>query len=162
MSKIHGMRKSPEYKAWAEMKQRCLNPRSSKYKHYGARGIGVCSEWLNDFSAFYEHVGQRPSTKHSLDRIDNDGSYVPGNVRWATQRQQVGNQTNTPMLTVDGETASISEWAERSGIKYATLWARYKSGRLTPNQMIAVPVHPQGHTVRRTLESTKRAEMTLR
>lgn len=78
----------PEYRAWSQIKQRCLNPKVSGYKDYGARGIKVCDEWINSFDAFYEHIGERPSPKHSIDRIDNNGNYEPGNVRWATLSTQ--------------------------------------------------------------------------
>jgi hypothetical protein len=74
------------------MKQRCTNPNSKDWKYYGARGITVWPPWMEDFHLWLEHVGRRPSSKHSLDRIDNDGHYVPGNVRWATALQQTHNR----------------------------------------------------------------------
>lgn len=88
----HGMIHTPEYKAWAAMKDRCLNLRSNNYPNWGGRGITVCHEWAVDFMAFYRDVGPRPSPQHSLDRINNDGSYEIGNVRWGTKRQQSQNR----------------------------------------------------------------------
>ena len=83
---------SPEYKAWASMKQRCLNPNTSRYKDYGGRGITICETWLNSFMAFLEDMGTKPSPDHSLDRIDNHGTYNAANCRWATRSQQQLNK----------------------------------------------------------------------
>lgn len=77
------------YRSWKEMRQRCNNPRSDKFKWYAARGIKVCERW-DSFVLFLSDMGERPSNK-SLDRIDNDGNYEPGNCRWATQKEQVNN-----------------------------------------------------------------------
>ncbi len=84
-----------EYRAWYQMIYRCTNPKFPQWKDYGGRGISVCAEWRNSFTAFFEHVGPRPSPQHSFDRIDNDGNYEPGNVRWATRSQQNSNQRRT-------------------------------------------------------------------
>jgi hypothetical protein len=91
----HGETKSgttPEYESWAHIVQRCTNPANKDFKHYGGRGITICDEWRNDYAAFLAHVGRKPSPKHSIDRIKNDGNYEPGNVRWATQSMQVANR----------------------------------------------------------------------
>jgi hypothetical protein len=74
------------------MIQRCTNPNEAGYKNYGGRGIRVCDAWLSSFEAFYAHVGPKLSPKLSLDRIDNDGNYEPGNVRWATRSEQRMNR----------------------------------------------------------------------
>src|SRR3990167_1870630 len=89
----HGMRHTPEYKAWQAMKQRCTNPKGVGWIYYGARGIQVCENWREDFSAFFACVGPRPSRRHSLDSYpDNNGNYAPGNVRWATPSQRSENR----------------------------------------------------------------------
>ena len=87
----HGMSRTGMYRRWCAMIKRCENPRDKAYKHYGARGIEVCKEWRESFEAFLEDVGECPQPGYSLDRINNDGNYEPGNVRWATQSQQVNN-----------------------------------------------------------------------
>lgn len=84
-------RRRPEYQAWLAMKGRCLNTRHEAFKNYGGRGIRICPEWIDSFLVFLEDMGERTSAKHSLDRIDNDGNYEPGNCRWATRVQQNSN-----------------------------------------------------------------------
>lgn len=87
---------TPEYNAWVHMIQRCTNPNNKQWLNYGGRGIRVCDLWRLSYRAFYEHVGSRPSPLHSLDRIDNDGNYEPGNVRWATAQEQGLNRRRNP------------------------------------------------------------------
>ena len=87
----HGMTSTPEYRAWNNVKRICYNTRHNKYKNYGGRGIIMCDEWLNSFQDFYDYIGPKPTPQHSLDRINNDGNYEPGNVRWATRSEQNSN-----------------------------------------------------------------------
>ena len=87
----HGMSRTPMYVLWTAMIQRCTNPNHGRFADYGGRGITVCDQWRHDFAAFYAHVGDRPEGM-SLDRIDNDRGYEPGNVRWASHAEQRANR----------------------------------------------------------------------
>jgi hypothetical protein len=91
--------RTSEYRSWAAMKARCCNPKSIRYMYYGARGIRVCERWLGEggFDRFIEDMGPKPSRDHSIDRIDNNGNYEPGNCRWATRLQQARNNRNAAL-----------------------------------------------------------------
>ena len=93
---MHGLSRDPLYKQWSGMIQRCYNKKHEKYRIYGARGIRVCDEWRYNFKNFYDYMPKRPSKNYTLDRIDNDGNYEPGNVRWATRTQQQYNRNLIP------------------------------------------------------------------
>lgn len=117
-----------EYRTWNAMISRCYNVRYRQYKDYGGRGIKVCERWLESFENFYADMGPKPSPKHSLDRIDNDGDYCAENCRWATRIQQVRNSRHNHLISFGGETLCLSEWADRIGVHTSSLWSRLKSG----------------------------------
>lgn len=98
----HGCGTTAEYGVWRSMKQRCLNPKSHSYPRYGGRGIIVCPEWTESFEAFVRDMGMRPTASHSIDRIDNDGNYEPGNCRWATRREQQNNISTNRAVEIGG------------------------------------------------------------
>jgi hypothetical protein len=124
---IHGKWKTPEFGIWLRMLDRCRNPNRRAYHRYGGRGITVCDRW-HSFAAFLEDMGERPSSKHTLDRIDNEAGYSPENCRWATWKEQQQNRSNNHRLTFQGETLCLSEWAQRVGIKKTTLQERLYRG----------------------------------
>jgi len=126
-NQTHGMSSSPEYRAWRTMISRCKNPNASAYKNYGGRGISVCQRWVESFENFLSDMGRRPSGL-SIDRINNDGNYEPGNCRWATRTEQARNSRMAKPLTFRGETMCFSAWAERTGIHWLTLYKRIKRG----------------------------------
>lgn len=108
------------------MLNRCQNPNVPAYKNYGGRGIAVCQRWLR-FENFLADMGERPAGM-TIERIDNDGNYEPGNVRWATYKEQTRNNRSTQLVTLHGETKCITDWAAETGIKMPTLWARLRLG----------------------------------
>ena len=110
-----GLSRSPEYKIWDGMIGRCHRPKTKQYKDYGGRGIYVCDEWRGrgGFVQFIDHIGRRPSPELTLGRIDNDGHYEPGNVRWETRVEQMSNCRRTRFVTIRGETMSLTAWARR-------------------------------------------------
>lgn len=134
-----GAKWSGEYTTWTQMKQRCLNPRHFSYHDYGGRGISICAEWRLSFAAFLRDVGPRPSGGYSIDRIDYDGNYEPGNVRWATATQQNRNRRSVKMLTISGITKPLIEWAEISGRNIHTIRGRLHYG-WTPEEAVFRPL----------------------
>lgn len=124
----HGMNKSPEHRAWVHMRQRCTNPNKREWPHYGGRGIKVCDAWMRSFLTFFADVGPRPSDKHSIDRIDVDGHYEPGNVRWATKQQQIENTRVVRMVSINGRAQSISAWEREMRLPKGMVRAREARG----------------------------------
>ncbi len=112
------------------MKARCSRVTGQDFKDYGGRGIVVCAEWLASFEAFLQHVGPRPNARFSIERIDTNLGYAPGNVKWATMREQQNNRRNNHRITHDGVTHTIAEWARLKGISDANL--RYRLRRQWP------------------------------
>jgi hypothetical protein len=123
----HGYRHTPTYQTWIDMRRRCVNPRHRFYPNYGGRGIAVCHEWATSFEAFLRDMGEKPAGK-SLDRIDNDGNYEPGNCRWATQAEQSRNRSQSIRLTLDGQTKVLKDWARDIGMHASTLRERLVRG----------------------------------
>ena len=132
--------KLPEYQIWLKMKTRCQNPDYHSYKNYGARGISVCERW-NRFETFYADMGSRPGAYYSLERIENNGNYEPGNCRWATKKDQANNRRTSRFLTYNNERLSISQWAERLNISYATLYGRVVRGNMTLEEILKGSLH---------------------
>lgn len=128
MKTKHGASYEPLYPIWISMISRCLNTESTSYKHYGGRGITVCERWQNSFEDFKSDMGERPSKNHSIDRIDNDGHYEPGNVRWSTQEEQTRNKRNNRKIEYYGELYVISDLAKIVKMSRATLRKHLNNG----------------------------------
>lgn len=123
----------PEYASWAAAKGRCTNPHNAAFADYGGRGIKMCAEWLNDFGTFYRDMGPRPP-KTSLDRIDNGAGYQPGNCRWATRSEQAANKRNNVLVTHEGRTMILREFADLMGVGYTRLSGRMIQKRETAHE----------------------------
>ena len=136
----HGMSRTPEYRAWHDMKRRCFNPNNKRYSDWGGRGIAVCDRWL-DFENFLADMGSRPSPKHSLDRIDNDGDYSAENCCWATKAEQGTNRRNNkPLITIGKETYTIVQWAKKMGYGEMVIQGRLNMG-WSDYDAVMTPVH---------------------
>lgn len=109
VAKTHGKTGTSVHKTWQAMRQRCENPNSPIYKNYGARGIKVCERWQR-FESFFEDMGEKPTPKHTLDRIDNDGNYEPSNCRWATHKEQAQNTRLFGKTEYRGYSKTPAEW----------------------------------------------------
>lgn len=128
------------YNIWYNMKRRCYNKNSKDYKNYGAKGINVCAEWLNDFLSFYNWAlsnGYKETL--TLDRIDNYGNYCPENCRWVTMKQQHRNYSQNRNYTINGEKKCLTEWCEIYNINYTTVICRLQKG-MSINEALQKPV----------------------
>jgi hypothetical protein len=122
-----GRKTTPEWNSWRAMIERCSNPKHVTWLRYGGRGITVCERWTS-FENFLADMGPRPTRRHSLDRIDGDGNYEPGNCRWATASEQARNRRSARLLTIGGETLCLDDWAKRSGLPVSTIHDRIRRG----------------------------------
>ena len=150
-NRTHDASLTPEYRIWVGMRTRCYDKKHKKYKHYGGRGIGVATCWRDDFATWFAHVGPRPSPQHTLERIDNDKDYEPGNVRWATRREQARNTSQNRWITFRGETRILMDWAVQFGLTFGCLCNRLNHG-WPIEQALTEPVFKGPHAnVKRTL-----------
>lgn len=137
----HGMTDTKEYNAWHSMKARCLNPLDKGYMAYGGRGITVDPAWIESFEAFYAYIGPAPTPDHTLERMDVNGNYEPGNVKWATRDEQELNKRRTVWLECRGERKPLAVWIRESGIKESTLRNRLKNG-WSVSKALSTPSQP--------------------
>ena len=128
MTKTHGMHGTSEYRSWENMRQRCFNPNHKRYSDYGSRGITISDRWKNSFTNFFADMGLKPSPKHSIDRIDNDGNYSAKNCRWATPKEQANNQRSNRLITIGCVTLNVTQWAREMGFNTTVIYTRLKLG----------------------------------
>lgn len=139
-SAVHRQTDTPTYRTWARMKSRCFNPQDGSFADYGGRGIRMCDRWHTSFLAFAGDVGERPSRKHSIDRIDNDGWYSCGkcqecvskgltaNCKWSTRVEQCNNRRSSHYVTINDRTQTIAEWCRELKIPVQTAQSRITRG----------------------------------
>lgn len=123
-----GGKTTVEYNTWIHIRDRCQNPNCKAYPYYGGRGIKVCERWDASFEAFLSDMGERPSAKHSIERIEVDGDYEPGNCRWATKLEQARNKRSNCLVECNGEMVPMSVAAEFNRIPYKTVASRLSKG----------------------------------
>jgi hypothetical protein len=142
-----GYTHSRTYRAWLHAKERCFNPNSEKYPWYGARGITMCEEWKNDFSAFLRDMGECPEGL-TIDRIDPNGHYEPGNCRWATDPEQRRTRTDNVWVEHEGQRMILTDFAALMGVDYQNLqWHVHRMGR-DPHKAVDHMLHNKGKKFR--------------
>lgn len=123
------------------MRARCKNENLEAFPYYGGRSIKICERWDTSFENFYKDVGDRPSKNHSLDRIDNDGDYEPGNVKWSTSKQQSRNRRSNFMITYNGETMTATDWGEKTGIRPSVIIQRITRDKWSVERALTTKVN---------------------
>lgn len=135
----HLQSRTPEYKTWSIMKQRCLNIKHDSYSTYGGRGIKVCPRWLESFESFLSDMGRKPSKDHSIERVNNNGDYEPSNCVWATKWEQAKNRSTNRFLEFNGQRLCLMDWSRKVGIPFRTLRGRILCGWST-ERILTEPV----------------------
>jgi len=126
--KTHGLSKTVEYKIWKGIKKRCFNSSCKAFPNYGGRGITICDIWKNDAQAFIDYIGSRPSNEYSIERINNNKNYEPGNIKWATRQEQNGNQRSNRLITIKDKTKNVAQWGKISPVATSTIYSRLNKG----------------------------------
>lgn len=138
-----GAKKNKQYKLWHSIKTRCYCETDIHFPDYGARGITIADEWKYDFWSFYDYISKLPHFEeegYSIDRINNDGNYEPGNVRWASCNEQARNRRSNTKITAFGKTQTCADWAEEYNMNYYTLWSRIYDIGLDPEVALTKPL----------------------
>jgi hypothetical protein len=136
----HGLSNTRTYTIWWDMKLRCYYPSSRHYYRYGMRGIKVCKRWMDGFQNFLDDMGECPSSKHSLDRINNEGNYTPENCRWATSQQQAQNTRTNHMISWQGQTKCIAQWERDLGFPSHCLQQRISKRKWSIEKAFTTPI----------------------
>lgn len=136
------------YRVWYGMKTRCYNKKVPEYKRYGGRGIKICERWM-DIENFLEDMGESPKDM-TIERINNDGDYEPGNCKWATQKEQHNNTRRNVILKYNGLSLTMVQWAERLNISRACLWARINEMNWPIEKALSLPKQLHGNKTIKT------------
>ena len=141
----HGLSNTRIYSIWCDMKRRCYNPKNKRYYCYGGKGINVCDEWKANFMSFYEwSMANGYADNLTIDRINVDGNYEPDNCRWATMKVQQRNTTRSHFVTANGETKTIAEWAEITGISQDVIKDRLLKLHWSEEEAVTIPTMRMG------------------
>lgn len=152
----HGKTNSITYQSWIRMKTRCLNPNSPRYSQYSK--LGIEPKWVDSFEEFLKDMGERPSVKHSIDRIDNTKGYYPGNCRWATQKEQANNTSTNILLTLNNTTKTVKEWSEELNIPYKRLIQRVHSESFPVEKITSPQIERNNYIANRQLFSREQVQ----
>jgi hypothetical protein len=142
---IHGLSKTRLYSIWCDMKRRCYNPKNKRYKCYGGRNIKVCEAWKDNFVKFYEwSISSGYTEDLTIDRIDVNGDYEPSNCRWVTMKEQQRNTTRSHFVTANGETKTMAEWSEITGIPVNVIKDRLNKLHWSEEEAVTIPTMRKG------------------
>lgn len=131
-------KKYAEYIIWQHLKDRCFNVKSEFYNHYGGRGITVSLKWANSYPAFLKDMGKRPSKKHSVERVDNNGDYKKGNCVWALRNTQANNRRSNVFIEYKGKKLTYAQWEKETGISQMTLRYRISVAKWSIEQSLTI------------------------
>jgi hypothetical protein len=145
------MAQTPVYRVWIQMRERCSNPNHASWKNYGGRGIHVCDEWAESFEQFMADMGVRPEG-YQIERIDNNKGYSKENCRWATATEQRNNQRNNVVLTVNGVSKTMTQWARDNGLSRSTVRSRVERYGWDVKSAVTLPIQ-QGRALSRDKET---------
>lgn len=143
-----GRKQTSEWRSWQAAKNRCLNPNSKHFNSYGGRGISMCPKWFNSFSNFFKDMGEIPGLNFSLDRIDNNGNYEPGNCRWATKKEQSNNRRNSIKIDFDRKIFNAKQFADYIGVSNSTLCLWNKKHGTKPELFLSLAKNKRRHLPR--------------
>lgn len=148
-NRTHGKSNTTEYTTWHRMIRRCHNKKHSDFRYYGGRGISVCKRWRDSFECFLSDLGKRPSGM-TLDRIDNNGNYEPGNCRWASRLTQSNNRRNTVVIEAFGETKVLSDWCvdSRCKVRATQLYQRIYTLKMPPEIAMTKPIEFHARSIK--------------
>lgn len=145
----HGLARTSEYKTWTGIKTRCTNAKAKSFKAYGGRGITIADVWLS-FETFISDMGPMPAPGYTIERVDNERGYGPGNCRWATSAEQALNKRTTRFLTLNDVRLPMAEWARKTGIPEATIERRINARGWSEEKALSTPVIHTGRWPKRT------------
>jgi hypothetical protein len=131
----HGLSNSSEYRIWHNIRKRCYVSSDPGFHNYGARGISMCPRWLEDFRSFYADMGARPSPKHSIERIDNNGNYDPYNCKWATRLEQNNNSRRNRFMEHNGKRQTVAQWSRDTGVPSRVIITKLNRG-ISPEEIL--------------------------
>ena len=147
MNASHGMTGTKVYRAWKGIKRRCLNPSEPAYKNYGGRGVSIYPEWAENFELFYAEIGDPPTSEHTVERINNDLGYIPGNVKWATRLEQRRNRRSNVFYEYNGHKYMLRDLSEKYGISFPALVYRIITKGWTVKEAVETPVNIQSQNL---------------
>lgn len=135
---------TPEFRCWVGMRQRCYNQNCTGFKYWGGKGVAICARWngIDGFANFLADMGPKPTASHSIDRINSDGNYEPGNCRWATRKEQNRNTRQNRRITYAGKTQCLKDWAIELGMTFSALQHRLNDRGWSVHRAFTTPVRP--------------------